>query len=125
MISATTRGVAVLGATGSIGASTLDLVARHPDRYTVVALSAHRSVDALIELCRVHCPRTAVLSGVGETSQIRQRFADAGFKGELRFGAQALEDIARSDDAPIVMAAIVGAAGLASTLAAAEAGQRV
>jgi len=125
MPSATTLGVAVLGATGSIGASTLDLVARHPDRYTVVALSAHRSVDALIELCRRHRPRTAVLSGVGETPQIRQRFTDTGFKGELRFGVQALEDIARIDDAPIVMAAIVGAAGLASTLAAAEAGKRV
>jgi 1-deoxy-D-xylulose-5-phosphate reductoisomerase len=122
---ATTLGVAVLGATGSIGASTLDLVARHSDRYAVVALSAHRSVDALIELCRRHRPRTAVLSGVGETPQIRQRFTDAGFKGELRFGVQALEDIARIDDAPIVMAAIVGAAGLASTLAAAEAGKRV
>jgi 1-deoxy-D-xylulose-5-phosphate reductoisomerase len=125
MPSATARGVAVLGATGSIGASTLDLVARHPDRYAVVALSAHRSVDALIELCRRHCPRTAVLSGVGESPQVRKRFTDAGFAGELRFGAAALEDIARLDDAPIVMAAIVGAAGLASTLAAAEAGKRV
>jgi 1-deoxy-D-xylulose-5-phosphate reductoisomerase len=125
MPSATARGVAVLGATGSIGASTLDLVARHPDRYAVVALSAHRSVDALIELCRRHRPRTAVLSGVGESPQVRKRFTDAGFAGELRFGAAALEDIARLDDVPIVMAAIVGAAGLASTLAAAEAGKRV
>jgi len=125
MNSASVHGVAVLGATGSIGASTLDLITRHPDRYTVVALTAHRSVDALIQLCRQHQPAFAVLSGVAENAADRRRFADAGFRGELLFGAAALEDIARHPDAAIVMAAIVGAAGLSSTLAAAMAGKRV
>lgn len=118
-------GVAVLGATGSIGASTLDLVARHPDRYAAIALSAHRSVDALIELCRRHQPRVAVLSGMAENAQVRNRFVQAGFEGELRFGTKALEDIVRREDVSIVMAAIVGAAGLASTLTAAAQGKRV
>jgi len=125
MKSKTALGVAVLGATGSIGASTLDLVARHPDLYSVVAVTAHRSVDRLIELCRRHRPTFAVLSGVAETAGLRKRFADAGFRGELLFGAAALEDVARHAEAEIVMAAIVGAAGLSSTLAAASAGKRV
>jgi len=120
-----TRGVAVLGATGSIGASTLDVLARHPDRYSVLAVTAHRSTDALLELCRRHQPAFAVLSGIPESATLRRRFADAGFRGELLFGAAALEDIARHPDAAIVMAAIVGAAGLPSTLAAAAAGKRV
>jgi 1-deoxy-D-xylulose-5-phosphate reductoisomerase len=120
-----TLGVAVLGATGSIGASTLDVLARHPDRYSVLAVTAHRSTDALLELCRRHQPAFAVLSGIAESATLRRRFADAGFGGELLFGAAALEDIARHPDAAIVMAAIVGAAGLSSTLAAAAAGKRV
>jgi len=118
-------GVAVLGATGSIGASTLDLIARHPERYTAIALSAHRSVDALIGLCRRHQPRLAVLSGMAEDARIRKRFAEAGFRGELEFGPEALEAIARHDEVATVMCAIVGAAGLASTLAAAASGKRV
>ena len=119
MKSGSALGVAVLGATGSIGASTLDLVARHPDRYTVAAVTAHHSVDALIALCRRHHPAIAVLSGVSEKAALRRRFAEAGFRGELLFGSAALEDVARHPDVAIVMAAIVGAAGLSSTLAAA------
>jgi len=125
MKSPSTLGVTVLGATGSIGASTLDVIARHPDRYAVLAVTAHRSVDALLELCRRHQPAFAVLSGIAENATLRRRFADAGFRGELLFGAAALEDIARHPDAAVVMAAIVGAAGLSSTLAAAAAGKRV
>jgi 1-deoxy-D-xylulose-5-phosphate reductoisomerase len=121
----TAIGVAVLGATGSIGASTLDLIARHPERYAAVALSAHRSVDALIALCMRHQPRHAVLSGVAEDAHVRKRFAESGFRGELRFGPQALEELARCEDVATVMCAIVGAAGLASTLAAARQGKRV
>ena len=118
-------GIAVFGATGSIGASTLDLTRRHPERYVPVALSAHRSADALIELCRQHRPRVAVLSGLSEDPGLRRRFRDAGFGGELQFGPRALEAVARDSDVDVVMAAIVGAAGLASTLAAAAAGKRV
>jgi 1-deoxy-D-xylulose-5-phosphate reductoisomerase len=115
--------LAVLGATGSIGASTLDVAARHPDRYRVFALSAHGSVDALLELCRKHKPRYAVLSGTAESRDLRDRFSEQ--KTELLFGAGALEQVAGHPDCNAVMAAIVGAAGLASTLAAARAGKRV
>ncbi|HYN11073.1 MAG TPA: 1-deoxy-D-xylulose-5-phosphate reductoisomerase [Burkholderiales bacterium] len=115
--------VCVLGATGSVGGSTLGVMARHPGRYRAFALSAHRSADALLELCRVHRPRFAVLSGLQEDAALRRRFAAAG--AELLFGAAALERVASEGDCAVVMAAIVGAAGLASTLAAARAGKRV
>jgi 1-deoxy-D-xylulose-5-phosphate reductoisomerase len=117
------KNLAVLGATGSIGASTLDVAARHPDRYRVFALSAHASADALLELCRAHKPRYAVLSGVKESRGLKKRFLEE--KTELLFGAHALEEIAAHPGCDSVMAAIVGAAGLASTLAAARAGKRV
>jgi 1-deoxy-D-xylulose-5-phosphate reductoisomerase len=113
----------VLGATGSIGASTLDVVARHADRYRVFALSANRSADALLALCRAHKPRYAVLSGTAESRELRKRFAEE--KTELLFGAAALEEIAAHPGCDAVMAAIVGAAGLASTFAAARAGKRL
>jgi 1-deoxy-D-xylulose-5-phosphate reductoisomerase len=115
--------LAVLGATGSIGASTLDVASRHAGRYRVFALSAHSSAEALLELCRAHKPRYAVLSGTTESGELRKRFAEQ--QTELLFGAAALEQVAAHPDCDAVMAAIVGAAGLASTLAAASAGKRV
>jgi len=115
--------LAVLGATGSIGASTLDVMAGHPERYRVFALTAHASADALLELCRVHRPRYAVLSGVAESIALANRFRQHGV--ELLFGAKALEQVASDAGCDAVMAGIVGAAGLASTLAAARAGKRV
>ena len=113
--------LAVLGATGSVGASTLDVVARHPDRYKVFALSANGSSEALLKLCRLHKPRYAVLSGVAESRDLRRQFGET----ELLFGTKALEDVATHPDCRMVMAAIVGAAGLPSTLAAARAGKRL
>jgi 1-deoxy-D-xylulose-5-phosphate reductoisomerase len=113
--------VALFGATGSIGASTLDVLARHPDRYRVFALTAHDSVEALAQLCRRHRPRFAVLSGVKESAELRARFPGV----EVLFGAAALESVAAHPETATVMAAIVGAAGLASTLAAVRAGKRV
>jgi 1-deoxy-D-xylulose-5-phosphate reductoisomerase len=113
----------VLGATGSIGASTLDVAARHPGRYRVFALSAHASADELLELCREHKPRYAVLSGTAESRDLKKRYQEQGT--ELLFGAAALEAVAAHPDCDAVMAAIVGAAGLSSTLAAARAGKRV
>ncbi|MDQ5848059.1 MAG: 1-deoxy-D-xylulose-5-phosphate reductoisomerase [Pseudomonadota bacterium] len=98
-------------------------MARHPGRYRAFALSAHRSADALLEACRVHRPRFAVLSGLQEDASLRRRFFALGV--ELLFGAAALERVASEGDCHVVMAAIVGAAGLASTLAAARAGKRV
>ena len=112
--------VAVLGATGSIGASTLDVIARHPGRYRVFALTAHASADALLELCRRHRPRYAVLSGV---SASREEFRKAGT--ELLAGPEAIDEVVAHADCQAVMAGIVGAAGLSSTLAAARAGKRV
>jgi 1-deoxy-D-xylulose-5-phosphate reductoisomerase len=115
--------LALLGATGSIGASTLDVVARHPGRYRVFALAARASSAPLLELCRRHRPRYAVLSGVAADAALEKRFAACGT--ELRFGAEALDFIAAHAETHAVMAAIVGAAGLASTLAAVRAGKRV
>ena len=115
--------VTVLGATGSIGASTLDVLARHPDRYRVFALTAHAGADALLELCRRHRPRYAVLSGAAEDRLLREQFSQAG--SELLFGPAALELVVSDPACQTVMAAIVGAAGLAATLAAARGGKRV
>jgi 1-deoxy-D-xylulose-5-phosphate reductoisomerase len=115
--------LAVFGATGSIGASTLGVAARHPERYRVFALTANGSTAQLAELCARHRPRFAVLSGVREDGSLRRTFA--GFGTELLFGAQALEMVARLPEVDTVMAGIVGAAGLASTLAAVRAGKRV
>ena len=120
-----TQGLTLLGATGSIGASTLDVVARHPGRFHVFALTAHRSADALLGLCLRHAPRYAVLSGVQEDPGLRHRYADAGCGSELLFGPQALEQVAADAGCDVLMAAIVGAAGLAPALAGARAGKRV
>ena len=113
--------VAVLGATGSIGANTLDVIARHPDRYRVFAVTAHAAADALLELCRLHRPRYAVLSGNGTAS--RDEFSRLGT--ELLVGPQAIDEVVAHPDCHAVMAGIVGAAGLSSTLAAVRAGKRV
>ncbi len=115
--------LALLGATGSIGASTLDVAARHPQRIRVFALSANSSAQALLDLCRRHRPRFAVLSGIPEDGTLRARFSEHGT--ELLFGTSALEFVAQHPETEAVMAAIVGAAGLGSTLAAARAGKRV
>jgi 1-deoxy-D-xylulose-5-phosphate reductoisomerase len=120
-----TQGLTLLGATGSIGASTLDVVARHPGRFRVFALTAHRAADALLALCLKHAPRYAVLSGLPEDAALRRRYAEAGCKSELLFGAQALEQVAADPACDVLMAAIVGAAGLAPTLAGARAGKRL
>jgi 1-deoxy-D-xylulose-5-phosphate reductoisomerase len=118
-------GLTLLGATGSIGASTLDVVARHPERFHVFALTAHRAADALLALCQKHAPRYAVLSGLQEDAGLRRRFAEAGCRSELLFGPRALEQVAADPGCALLMAAIVGAAGLAATLAGARAGKRL
>jgi 1-deoxy-D-xylulose-5-phosphate reductoisomerase len=115
--------LAILGATGSIGSSTLDVVARHPDRYRVFALTANGKAEPLLALCRTHRPAYAVLSGAPRDAKLAARFAECGT--ELLFGAAALEQVVTDSRCDVVMAAIVGAAGLASTFAAARAGKRV
>lgn len=119
------RRVTVLGATGSIGASTLDVIARHPERYRVHALTAHRSREALFDRCRVHRPAVAVLDGEEDADWLRERLREAGLDTEVSAGPEALVEVASASEAEVVMSAIVGAAGLLPTLAAVQAGKRV
>ena len=119
-----TRLITVLGATGSIGCSTLDVVRRHPDRYRVFALSAARNVSLMVEQILEFAPRYAVMSEASAAVELLQRLP-AGCVTEVLAGADALAMIAEHPDTDMVMAAIVGAAGLLPTLAAAKAGKRV
>jgi len=115
----------ILGATGSVGAATLDVAMRHPGRYEIFALTARRRVDDLFEQCRRCTPRYAVVELAADANHLAARLRDAGLKTEVLHGAQALCEIAAHPEADYVMAAIVGAAGLAPCIAAAEAGKRV
>ncbi len=115
----------VLGATGSIGASTLDVVARHAERFSLFALTANGSSERLVELCVKHRPRYAVLSGCSSDEPAARQLRQAGCKTELLFGQAGLVAVAAAPECDVVMAAIVGAAGLAPSLAAARAGKRV
>ena len=115
----------VLGSTGSIGLSTLDVVRRHPQRYRVFALCAHRQVDALFAQCREFRPRFAVLGEATAAADLQALCREADLPTEVRHGVEALVDMASLPEVDAVMAAIVGAAGLAPTLAAARAGKRV
>jgi len=117
--------VAVLGSTGSIGVSTLDVLARHPDRFEIVALAAASSDGKLLEQCLRHRPRTAVLQSPEAAARLAAALRAAGLSTEVCCGAAALEECAAGVDVDAVMAAIVGAAGLPSALAAARAGKRV
>jgi 1-deoxy-D-xylulose-5-phosphate reductoisomerase len=118
--------VVVLGSTGSVGTSTLDVIARHPGRFEVVALSAFRRVDALAAQCIVHRPRSAVVPDDGAAAALRARLAGtAAARTEVLVGEAALSEVASRDDVDSVMAAIVGAAGLRPCLAAARAGKRL
>ncbi|WP_439105995.1 1-deoxy-D-xylulose-5-phosphate reductoisomerase [Congregibacter sp.] len=118
--------VAVLGSSGSIGVNTLDVLARHPERYEVFALAARSSVDALFAQCQQYRPRYALLTDDASAAELARRVAaDAELSTEVLSGTSALEDIAAHDDVDIVMAAIVGSAGMASAMAAARAGKRL
>jgi 1-deoxy-D-xylulose-5-phosphate reductoisomerase len=119
----TRRRLTVLGATGSIGVSTLDVVSRHRDRFEVVALTGHRRLDVLEQQCRHHRPRYAVVADAAEAARLEVALADTGT--EVLAGPEALAQVATLSDVDTVMAAIVGAAGLGPTLAAVRAGKRV
>ena len=125
MTSETRQRLVVLGSTGSIGKNTLDVAARHADRVEVLALSANRSVDELAAQCLEHRPRYAAMSDAASARALRERLAAAGSRTEVLDGAKALVDLAAHPDASMVMAAIVGAAGLPACLAAARAGKRL
>jgi len=117
--------VSVLGSTGSIGVNTLDVLARHPERYEVFALSAMSRVDALLAQCLQHRPRYAVLPDRALAAELRSKLHEQGALTEVLDGPDALSEIAAHPEVDAVMAAIVGAAGLAPCLAAARAGKRL
>jgi 1-deoxy-D-xylulose-5-phosphate reductoisomerase len=115
----------VLGSTGSIGTSTLDVVSRHPDRFQIFALTAYRQVLLLFKQCVQFRPRYAVLLDETAASELRTLLRDAGLTTEVLTGAAALEQVCVAPEVDSVMAAIVGAAGLRPTLAAARAGKKI
>ncbi len=118
-------GVTVLGSTGSIGVSTLDVLRRHADQFRVIALAANSSVEKLLQQVTEFRPQYAVLVDPPAAEQLRQRIAHQGLATEVLEGADALEFVASLSQVDAVMAAIVGAAGLRSALAAATSGKRV
>jgi 1-deoxy-D-xylulose-5-phosphate reductoisomerase len=121
----TVQNVAVLGATGSLGASALDVIARHPDALRASVLAAGSNVEALLKLCRRHRPDHAVIADEAGFTALRDGLRDAGLPTQAHAGADALATLAADAACDTVVAAIVGAAGLDSTLAAAAAGKRL
>ncbi len=119
------KGITILGASGSIGVSTLDVLARHPERFHVYALTAHSNVEKLFEQCQQFQPRYAVMVDPVAAAVLEKRLQAAGSEVVVLAGAEALDAVASSPDTDYVMAAIVGAAGLLPALAAARAGKRV
>ena len=119
------RSVTLLGATGSIGASTLDVIARHPQRFSLFAVAARRSVEALVAVCVRFRPRVAVIADESRLPALRDALRAAGLPTAARGGAEAMAQVACSAECDTVVAAIVGAAGLLPTIAAARAGKRV
>ena len=125
LTNASTGNIAVLGATGSIGASALDVIARHPGRLRATVLAAGSNVDGLVAACRAHRPDHAVVADTAQFERLRDGLCDAGLDTLPHAGEHALEQLVASDACDTVVAAIVGAAGLPSTLAAARAGKRL
>ncbi len=119
------KNVTILGSTGSIGVNTLDVIARHPLRFRVFALSASTRIDELATQCEKFHPRFAVIADATLADALRTRLKRAGSDTEVLAGDTALIDIASHKDVDVVMAAIVGAAGLPSALAAARTGKTV
>jgi len=121
----TPQRLCILGSTGSIGTSTLDVVARHPGRFEVFALTANSQLDALIEQCLRWTPRFAAVPSAQGARALRQALRERGSRTEVLEGPQALCELAAHPEVDAVMAAIVGAAGLAPCMAAARAGKRL
>ena len=120
-----TQSLTILGSTGSIGTSTLDVVARHPERFRIFALSGHSQTAKLAEQCLAFRPQYAVTANEAQAAELRAHLTAAGCQTEVLHGEQALCDIAAAPETDGVMAAIVGAAGLPPTLAAARAGKTI
>lgn len=118
-------GITILGATGSIGLNTLDVVSRHPDRYRLYAVTANDRVEEMVSICRNHLPQFAVMADESAAEQLQQRLQQEHLEVQVLSGIEGLLQVAQDEQAHIVMAAIVGAAGLLPTLAAVESGKRV
>ena len=119
------QAVTILGSTGSIGTSTLDVMARHPERYTVFALTAATQVEVILAQCQRFAPRYAVMASAPHAQQLAARVRELGLAVEVLSGPQALCEVCSDPGVDAVMAAIVGAAGLAPSLAAARAGKKL
>ncbi|VAW61724.1 1-deoxy-D-xylulose 5-phosphate reductoisomerase [hydrothermal vent metagenome] len=119
------QGVCILGATGTIGVNTLDVISRHPEKYEVIALTAYHSVDKLYEQCVDYKPLYAVMVDERAAQQLSDRLKEAGVSTQVLSGAESLEQVTALDEVHQVMAAIVGAAGLLPALAAARSGKRI
>ncbi|AMP00939.1 1-deoxy-D-xylulose 5-phosphate reductoisomerase [Collimonas arenae] len=119
------QNITILGSTGSIGMSTLDVLARHPERYSVYALTAHSRVEQLAEQCLQFKPKLAVVGSAAAAQQLSKLLRAKGLHTEVAYGEAALCEVAGADACDVVMAAIVGAAGLAPSLAAARAGKKI
>ena len=117
--------IGIFGATGSIGGSTLDVIARHPERFHASVLVAHRQVDALVALCTKHRPELAVIADPALEGELARGLAAAGVRCDVASGTDAVTEAAAGSRCDTVVAAIVGAAGLESTLAAARTGKRL
>ncbi len=120
-----TQNLTILGSTGSVGVSTLDVVSRHPEKFRVVALTARNQTNLLFEQCRRFRPRFAVMLDAHAAGELERRVKAAGLDCTVRCGVEALEQVASAPEVNTVMAAIVGIAGLRPTLAAARAGKKV
>ena len=115
----------ILGSTGSIGESTLDVVSRHPEKFRVFALAGHRQVDKLAAQCKQFCPEYAVVGDAGHAAELEKKLKQEGISTQVLYGSQALIDVASAEEVSGVMCAIVGAAGLPSALAAAQKGKTI
>ena len=115
----------ILGSTGSIGESTLDVISRHPEKFRVFALAGHRQVDKLAAQCKQFRPEYAVVGDADHAAELEKKLKPEGIDTQVLYGAQALIDVASADEVSGVMCAIVGAAGLPSALAAAQKGKTI
>ena len=115
----------ILGSTGSIGKSTLDVVSRHPEKFRVFALAGHRQVGKLAAQCKQFRPEYAVVGDADHAAELEKKLKQEGISTQVLYGAQALIDVASADEVSGVMCAIVGAAGLPSALAAAQKGKTI
>jgi len=115
----------ILGSTGSIGESTLDVVSRHPEKFRVFALAGHRQVDKLAAQCKQFRPEYAVVGDAGHAAELEKKLKQEGIDTQVLYGAQALIDVASADEVSGVMCAIVGAAGLPSAWPAAKKGKTI